>query len=314
MKGMTAAWTLVGAVIGAGFASGREIVSFFSRWGWWSLAAIAAAVGVLVWICLGAMEHPCPPLSWQGRWMEKLWQGMFLSLLIVTGGAMISAAGEIAALTVPLRGAYWAGMLLSLLLAQLLCARTATGLQRISQALAVCLILGMAAGLFLPRMKGVALESVQGWRVIPLSLWQGVCYGGFNGALAVPVLSGLSQQIPQQQRRRAAWTGCGVLAALLVLGNAVMLRHPALMGDALPMIRLLGQFGRAGYVLGALSLWLSAMSTLMACLTGLRRWGWWPLIAMASVAAMGFSAAVERIYPMLGGGCMALMAAARWEK
>lgn len=314
VKETAAAWTMVGAVIGAGFASGREIASFFSRWGWWSLAAIAAAVGILIRICRDAMERPCPPLSWREKWPEKLWQGMFLALLIVTGGAMTAAAGEIAALTLPIRGAYWLGMLVSLVLAQILCEKTTTGLTRISQALTACLILIMMMGLFLPPMRGVALKGTQGWQALPQSLWHGLCYGGFNGALAVPVLTQMRTHMQHEQHRRAVWLGCGILAALLLLGNAVMLRHPALMGEVLPMIRLLERFGRTGYMMGALALWLSAMSTLMACLAGMRGRGWWPALAMAVVAMLGFSAAVERLYPLLGGGCAALLAAARWEK
>ncbi len=309
-----AAWTLVGAVIGAGFASGREIVSFFSRWGAWSFLAVAAAAAVLGWISRAALERPGPPPSWRGRWPEKLWNGMFLALMIVTGGAMISAAGEIAALTLPWRGAYWMGMTLSLLLALLLCRKTGSGLKRVSQALTACLVAALMAGLFLPKMRGVAVDAAQGWHVLPMSLWHGVCYGGFNGALAAPVLSEVSGALPEAEKRRAAMRGCAILATLLALGNAVMLRHPALMGEALPIIRLLSGFGRAGQGLGALALYLAMMSTLMACLTGSRGYGWLPVAGMTAVALVGFSSVVERLYPLLGGGCLMLLVAARREK
>ena len=61
---------ICGAVVGAGFASGKEIASFFSRFGRWSWAGIMLAVAVVGAVCLGVMRRPGVagmPLAWQGR-------------------------------------------------------------------------------------------------------------------------------------------------------------------------------------------------------------------------------------------------------
>ncbi|MBR4081736.1 MAG: hypothetical protein IKK21_08145, partial [Clostridia bacterium] len=42
-------WEAMGAVVGAGFASGQEIAVFFSRFGRWSWAAILSA-SLLAWL------------------------------------------------------------------------------------------------------------------------------------------------------------------------------------------------------------------------------------------------------------------------
>ena len=50
MRSFAGALACTGAVIGAGFASGREIVAFFSRYGnagWWLMALAAAAMAGL---------------------------------------------------------------------------------------------------------------------------------------------------------------------------------------------------------------------------------------------------------------------------
>ena len=91
------AWELVGAVVGAGMASGREIASFFTQYGGWGMVGILLSVGVLVW--LSDVRHPAP---WHGRWPERLWQLLQTLLLIATGGAMLSGSGEVAALTLSL--------------------------------------------------------------------------------------------------------------------------------------------------------------------------------------------------------------------
>ena len=74
---------LLGAFIGVGFASGREIMRFFTRYG---------------------------PLS-------------VPLLFLAAGGGMAAAAGELWALTVPLRHARAIGLLLSLLLCLFAAAR-----------------------------------------------------------------------------------------------------------------------------------------------------------------------------------------------
>ena len=57
-KAGRAAAELCGAVIGAGFASGREVASFFARFGGWSWLGVTAAVAVLGGACLLLMGHP----------------------------------------------------------------------------------------------------------------------------------------------------------------------------------------------------------------------------------------------------------------
>ena len=307
----SSAWAVVGAVIGAGFASGREVAAFFSRYGAWSWLAVAAAVAAIGWISRQIMRSPGVPEPWRNRWQGCVWQGMFAALLAATGGAMLAGAGEIAALTLPLHGAYWMGMLSTLCLAWWLSERRLAGLGIMSRALTVCLIALMALGLAMPRMRGVWVEDAPGWSVLPSSLLRGLCYGGFNVALASPVLDETALQLTEREQRRCARQVCLILGALLALGNGVLLRHPALLGAALPFVELLGYWGRWGMLLGALSLYLAVLTTLVACLRGLNAIlrHRWLMCLPALVALLGFSGAVDGLYPLLGGGCFLLLAA-----
>lgn len=306
----SSAWAIVGAVIGAGFASGREVAAFFSRYGPLSWLAVAAAVAAIAWIGLGVMRAPGIPEAWRDRWPGRVWQGMFIALLAATGGAMLAGAGEIAALTVPLHGAYWMGLLSTLCLALWLSERRLTGLARLSQVLTACLIAVMALGLTLPRMRGVRVEEASRW-MLPESLLRGLCYGGFNAALASPVLDETATLLSPQAGRRCMAQASLILSVLLLLGNGVLLRHPALQGAALPYVELLGLWGRWGMLLGAAALYLAVLTTLVACLRGLsamlrHRW----LVGLpALVALLGFTGAVDGLYPLLGGGCFLLLAA-----
>lgn len=292
-------WELLGAVVGAGLASGREIASFFGRYGAWGFAGIALAVGAL--LLLGGTELPG---SWRGRWPERLWRTLLLLLLISTGGAMLAGAGEVAALTLPVHGAYWLGMAGTLLLAQRLAKHTVTGLMWVSRAMLLVLAAMIALGLTLPPMRAVALTEPP----IPMALLRGAAYGGFNAALLHPVMAG-AVGLPPKERRRSLIIACLLAGALLVAGNAVLLRHPALRGEALPFIRLMAQLGQPGFWLGAAALYLAILTTLTVCIRSAGG-GWLALGGIVLVALIGFSGVVDAAYPLLGGGCAAMLAAA----
>ena len=305
------AWAVVGAVIGAGFASGREVAAFFSRYSVLSWLGVATAVIAIGWISLGAMRSPGVPAAWRGRWPGVVWQGMFIALLTATGGAMLAGAGEIAALTMPLHGAYWMGLLSTLCLAWWLSERRLMGLAIISRALTLCLVAVMAMGLWLPPLRGVWVEDAPIGARLPMSLLRGLCYGGFNAALASPVLDEVAGTLSDKEKRACALRASLILGGVLALGNAVLLRHPALLGAPLPYVMMLGLAGRWGMPLGALALYLAVLTTLVACLRGLKALlrGRWSMLLPAAVALMGFTGAVDGLYPLLGGGCFLLLLA-----
>lgn len=230
-----AAAELCGAVIGAGFASGREIAAFFARFGGWSWLGVASATAVMGCICLRLMR--CPgvagmPEAWQHSWLKWLWQGMFVSLLTATGGAMMAGGGEIAALMLPLRGARSLGLGITLVLGWMLASRETKWLAAVSRGLIACLVLVMLAGMFLPTRESASLGAAgSGWE----SLLHGLCYGGFNVALAAPVVAVTGAGLTHREQRRCAALFTAVVAALLACGNAVLLRHRALRGSSCPL-------------------------------------------------------------------------------
>ncbi len=299
MTKKTLAWELLGAVVGAGLASGREIASFFGRYGAWGYAGAALAAATLY--LLGGAE--LPP-AWRGRWPERLWRVLTSLLLVVTGGAMLAGAGEVAALTVPLHGAYWLGMAATLLLAWLLARYTVAGLAWVSRAMLTVLGGLILLGMTLPPMRAAALTEAS----VPSALLRGVTYGGFNAALMRPVMEG-AQGMSYKTRRRCLLMACGMAGALLLAGQTVLMRHPALLGEAMPFVRLMAQLGRAGYVLGAAALYLAILSTLTVCIRSLGG-GVIPLAGIILTALLGFSGVVDAAYPLLGGACAAMLALA----
>ena len=290
-------WELIGAVVGAGLASGREIASFFSRYGQWSYMGILLAVGALILLA----GVPIPP-SWRKRWPERLWQCLLILMVITTGGAMISAAGEVFVLVAPIHSAYWSGMLLTLLLAWFLACRSQNGLASVSRMLLILLGLLLFAGFTLPPIRGAVINQTWDGEV----LWRGAAYGGFNAALQWP----LAKNANEPQKRHAVFAAGFTLLIMLLLGNGLLHRHAALVSEAMPFLRMLQPFGKAGYALCAASLYLAILSTLTACIRS-QRGRWLSLGGMVIVSLLGFSGVVDALYPLLGICCMLMLLIAK---
>lgn len=308
---------LCGVGIGAGFASGQELAAFFARFGAWSWLGVTAAVAVMGSACYGLMRRPGlagMPEKWHGRWMAQLWRGMFASLMLVTGGAMLAAGGEIAGLLLPFHSAQALGLGGTLLMAWVLAQREGTALARVSRMLIAALAIVLAAGMFLPVESMISLEHPPVWQSLPM----GVCYGGFNAALAAPLMARAGESLPPDQRRRCAGLFTAVTALLLAWGNGVLLRHGGLIHQELPFVHLLAGLGKAGYVLGGLALYLAALTTLSACMKSLRTllgsWAFAGYGALAILSLGGMGAIVSVAYPILGGGCALMLALALMQK
>lgn len=305
---------LCGVAIGAGFASGRELAVFFARFGPWSWLGVGASALVMGAACWGIMRCPGTsgmPRCWEGRWQAKLWRGMFSLLMIATGGAMLSAGGELAAL-LPLPGCEALGLGGTLLLAWWLARRDSPALAQVSRALVAAMVLVVLSGLVLPGAPATLLVEASPWQSLPM----GLCYGGFNAALAAPMMASAGETLEPHQRRWCASGFAAVTAILLCCGNGALLRHPEAIGAELPFVYLAAPMGKAGYALCASGLYLAAVTTLSACMKSLRSllgpWMAAVTAAMALLSLSGMGTIVAVVYPVLGGLCAALLAWALW--
>ncbi len=293
------AWELIGAAVGAGLASGREIATFFSQYGGWSYTGIMLSV-----LVTAVLADTRLPASWASNWRGTCWSMLLSLLLIATGGAMLSGAGETAALMLPVRGAYWLGMAGTLMLAWCLARRTVRGLAVVSRGLTAVLIVMISLGLFQEKMSAVPVQGGHS----ACGLLRGVAYGGFNAALQVPIMASAKQA----HKGRSAWAASVLIAAVLMLGNAVLLRHPALIGEPLPFVRMMAAWGKPGFWLSAVCIYLAVLSTLTACIRGLSG-SVLTFVGIMGIALCGFSSVVSIAYPLLGGACFGMLLLAKFS-
>lgn len=320
MASFFAALALLSGTIGAGFASGREILRFFAVHGSAAFAAAALALMTLallfVRLCAQMESASCTTLDALcrvrfGNRLGRLCGALFLLLCALTGGAMLAACAELGALMLPIRHAYALTMAFSLLLGVLLAHSGMQGLALPGLALA-CLIpvlmlrlafAGSGEACFLP-----AMAPDQPIRAAA----DGVAYGALNAAMlagALPMLLSLSAK----QRRRAVLLFCALFGALLLLGVFVCRRHfAAIRMQPLPFVHLSRSLGRGGQALVAACMYAAALSTLCAMLSGvsrlLPRFGL-PAGALLCLffAGIGFGPLISSGYPTLGALCAGLL-------
>ena len=314
------ALTCTGAVVGAGFASGREIVVFFSRYGGYAVWLIIFASLVMAGICALCMKT-AQRNDFCDRWTMMLAGGKWgrycsMGLLVVTAGAMLAAAGETIRLILQVRWAYQLGLLGTLLTAGLLGRRQLKGLGICSAILMLCLLCALMAALTQLPAGAVEISSKYSLLSFLRAALDAFGYASMNMTLAMGVVFACAEWKVSIQRS-AGWFG-GSICMLMLLSHYAYSRLSTADSDVFPMVVLLSRLGRNGFYFAGLLLYLSILTTLSSVLYALRtavescvlrpslRFLLWAGLPMA-VSGVGFTSIVDKIYVPGGLVCFACL-------
>ena len=315
-----------GAIVGAGFASGREIMRFFSRYGslsWLGIALAASVMGLFSFFIMKkaratgviSLSQLCRAYLGPAGVVGTV---AFTILLGATGGSMTAAAGELGALALPVQNAYWIMLLASLALGILLSNKSLSPLAFVGKILVPALILIFILCLIPPQGNAADSESTQPvFRKVAEVILFGLSYGALNITLSAGVLCEIGWGMPEKKAMRTSLYLSACLLFLLSLGNFALLRQPQLKDAALPMVMLLNAFGKGGFWLAIIGLYLAVFTTLMAVARGLInivgpcKPSWIGFVITGVVffifAVVGFDRLVGVIYPALGFMCLLLL-------
>ncbi|MBE5778652.1 MAG: hypothetical protein E7331_04880 [Clostridiales bacterium] len=311
----------LGAVIGAGFVSGREVISFFSKYGhhsWWLIFLSGITMMLLCDILMrngNCIKSVCT-LS-EKRLMGNAAQFVLLMVLFTLCGSMASAAGHMVQLIVPVRHAYWIGLPGSLCIAWLIAKGSPKPFSVISTAL-MALFLGMTF-LALHQSRGeetVLIPSPSSFALMKAAVYA-VGYGAMNVAVSISVMCQSGCGRSRTSDRRAACFGL-CMCALLFISNALYLQHPQKMNDAFPIIGFFALFGKRGYIACVVLLYVAILTTLSALVSTLRSSlearGLSPVpTALATlglstaVSLIGFAGIVNHLYAPGGLVCLVMV-------
>lgn len=303
-----AALTYVGAVVGAGFASGQEILQFFSRYGDKGLLGIAL-VGVLFaglgYLALergrsgsigsfGALlESLYPP------WLVRVAEGVTTAFLVMGLGVVASGGGS--ALSQLGHTSRLFGAFITIGLIMLVTIWGSRAVTRVNSVLVPYLIVMVCILAVLnwsnppahPGLTGLG----SGWL---LSAFLYLSYNIFTG---IVVLLGLGRTLTsRKQSLFAASLGAAILVLLALMQHHTLLRldNPG----PLPLVDIAIKTHPLWGLLFAGCLWVALFTTGIAEAYALHtQYGprtLWIVAATALFGLLGFDRLVEALYPMMG--------------
>ncbi|MEG1890168.1 MAG: hypothetical protein RR301_02055 [Clostridia bacterium] len=270
----------VGAVIGAGFASGREVISFFTRYdvhSWWLILLSAITTTGLCALCMRNANGGCATcwcdLYRGSHKLVRLGAQLCATLLMaVVGGAMISASGHMVAMLWPSAWAYPIGAVGTMLLAWRVGFGGTKPLTLASAVLGLLFMLAIFAILASEPRNTQAAASLQPPSTVGELVLAGinaVAYAAMNLTIALGVICRCAGNTRRYACRVSVCFGL-LLVGLLFVSNYLYLKHPELSQDAFAMVRLLSGFGRAGFIISVTLMYLAVVTTLVATLCTLR--------------------------------------------
>lgn len=315
--------TYVGAVMGAGFASGQEIQQFFARFGRWGLVGIivsAVLFSLLGWGMLDLQgrwkissypeffDHLLGP-RW-GRWADGL-----VSVLLFLGMlAMISGSG---ALFYEYFGfTRWLGIFLTGSVIVLALWFRGEGVLWINSVLIplkfiFCLGIATAAVFFATSGDGEGIVVLPNPIVKHWAL-SAVLYVSFNLTLAMVVFASLGRDVQRPGARLGAVLGGVALGIFAFVIGAALLRFPEILGLEIPMVAVAGKLGDWPAFFYVVVLWLTMITAAIGNGFSLvsrvvdsgklsyEKSTFLLLLLLLPLAGIKFSQIVQFVYPLFG--------------
>ncbi|TGE36545.1 hypothetical protein E4K67_19055 [Desulfosporosinus fructosivorans] len=315
--------TYVGAVMGAGFASGQEIQQFFARFGRWGLAGIAVSAllfALLGWCMLDLQERwkirSYPEFfdhllgrRW-GRWAD----GLVSALLFVGMVAMISGSG---ALFYEYFGfSRWLGIFLTGSVIALALWFRGEGVLWINFALiplkfVFCLGIATAAIALETSLDVVSMEVIQS-PIVRHWILSAILYVSFNLTLAMVVFASLGRDVQRPGARLGAVIGGLALGVFAFVIGAALLQFPDTLGLEIPMVAVAGKLGDWPAFFYVVVLWLAMITaaigngfSLLSRVVDTGKLNYRNailplLLLLIPISGVKFSKIVQLVYPLFG--------------
>jgi len=326
-RALLMAFAYAGTVVGAGFASGQEILQFFTKYGKFAAGAILAASVLFVWLGtksmllarrIGAKSYAdLNALLFGDAWGRRISGSMFI-LLMAVSSVMLAGAGSVLEQYAGL--SYGTGLALTAAMVYAVILGGLSGIKAVN-AVIVPLMFAFLAFVFALTVQSPAAghflryaTDEPAWR-----LWLSpFLYAAFNLTLAQAVLAPLGASAPDDRTiRLAGFLGGGLIAVMLLFVHiALASRMPGIAQFDIPMGRIISPLGPPVRLFFALIVFAEIFSTLVANLYGVTlqlssRLPFSPraiaaavLLACAAVSRAGFKTLVSTLYPLIGALCL----------
>ncbi|MFD2371385.1 hypothetical protein ACFSO0_15780 [Brevibacillus sp. GCM10020057] len=314
------AFTYIGTVVGAGFASGREIVEFFVQYGTQGLAGILLATALFTWAGTRVMliSYRIQADSYQdvstylfGHPFGMVFNSLLLTVLLGTTSVMLAATGAIfwESFQLPSQVGIWISMLMIFVVTR----KGLFAIHRVNSIFVPTLVaFTLLVFLYTQPWKDPILisESPRAWAWLssPLS------YVALNVSLTQAVLVPIGRHSTSEKPLIAGGIigGLGIGLLLILAYSSLAVEMPDIQHAEMPMIALLHGVGRGIPLLFSLLVYAEIFSTLVANVFGLAEqlrqvthlrgptvlFG--ILIITYFISFIGFSSLLRLLYPLFG--------------
>ncbi|UFJ42217.1 hypothetical protein LOK74_06895 [Brevibacillus humidisoli] len=317
------AFTYIGTVVGAGFASGREIIEFFVQYGTQGLIGIFLASLLFIWAGVRVMilAYRLQASSYQeinnylfGKTAGSLFNLILLAVLLGTTSVMLAATGALFAgsFHLPAQVGIWFSMIWIFLV-------TAKGLQAIHSvnSLFVPVLIGFTVLVFLysepwnaASTSTAVVETNKPWIWFTSPFYYVALNVSLTQAVLVPIGRASKSEHPLILGGLLGGLGIGLL--LLLAYSSMSAHMPQIVSMEMPMIYMLAGLGQGAALLFALLVYAEIFSTLVANVFGivqqLKQVVSLPppliilviLLACYLVSFIGFIPLLSLLYPLFG--------------
>lgn len=317
------AFTYIGTVVGAGFASGREIVEFFVRYGFQGFVGILVAMLLLIWAGVRVMilAFRLQANSYQeisnylfGNVVGPLFNLILLAVLLGTSSVMLAAVGALFhdSFHLPAQAGIW----LSMVWIYFVTLRGLAAIHSVNSVFVPTLI-GFTLLIFFysepwqaEAANQIVIETGNSWSWLRSPL----AYAALNVSLAQAVLVPIGRESSSERPLILGGMlgGLGIGLLLLMAYWAMSVHMPAVATADMPMIYMLSDLGRGVALLFALLVFAEIFSTLVANVFGivqqLKQWSALPpsllilaiLVLCYLISLVGFTSLLSFLYPLFG--------------
>ena len=238
-----AAGAVVACLIGAGFASGQEVLQFFTAYGPVRGLCGAALACALLGGAAAAMLSDAGQgggfTRWCGPRLGRLLGWASPAVLFGVYTVMLAGAGALLQSGFGLPAAAGrAGMCAAVLVTVLAGLGRMTDILGRAGPLIAAFVAAAGVGALL---RGPTGQSLPALPAPPARSWwaAALVYAGYNLYLLAPFLQALAGRLPgQKPARRAAWLGCGIFGAALALLHLAFCLAPESLADPAPTVAL----------------------------------------------------------------------------
>ncbi len=321
--------TYIGTVVGAGFATGQEILRFFTVHGIWG--TVGVIISCVLFLTLGTkmmiLAQRIGAYSFQefnlhifGRTLGTLINGMVLVMLLGVTATMLSGTGAIfrEQLGLPQQ----VGIIATLLFSYIIIKKGISGVFTINSFIVPMMVFFICIILFTLDWHSALRQITDDFNISLLQgnlthwkwLFDAFAYAAFNLAMAQAVLVPIGNEVKSERALilGGLWGGAGL--GLMLLANHIALSTimPDALNVAIPMAFIAKPLGPVILFLYLIVIYGEILTTLIGNVFGITRQIqhsfafkessiiFWILFTSFLISQVGFSTLVSYLYPIFG--------------